>query len=140
MKKEHTYIFDACSLIALLKGEEGSKKVCYLLEQCEKKYAIGYIHMVNVYEVYYDYLRTLGNAGADEILNDVLKLALKFIEPINQTLIEKAGYFKSNFKLSLADSIMLGLAELKGATVVSSDHHEFDFVEADTKLKFYWIR
>ena len=42
--------------------------------------------------------------------------------------------------MSYADSFVLAAANINNAIVVSSDHHEFDTVEKNTNLKFYWLR
>jgi hypothetical protein len=47
----------------------------------------------------------------------------------SDVLLSEAGYFKVNEKVSLADSVVLGMAKIKKAFVVSSDHHEFDVLE-----------
>jgi len=42
--------------------------------------------------------------------------------------------------MSYADSYVLAMADISNAQVVSTDHHEFDIVEKNTMLKFYWPR
>ena len=49
-------------------------------------------------------------------------------------------YFKINYKISVADSIALGLARTSQATLVSGDHHEFDIIDNAKELNFLWIR
>ena len=46
-----------------------------------------------------------------------------------------AGGFKANDRVSLADSVALGLAQQHNAHVVSSDHHEFDPIDRDGKVQ-----
>jgi PIN domain nuclease of toxin-antitoxin system len=52
----------------------------------------------------------------------------------------EAAHYKNTYKVSLADSIALGLARLHKAHLVTSDHHEFDPIEAAADAKFLWIR
>ena len=42
--------------------------------------------------------------------------------------------------MSLADSILIAAADLKGATILTCDHHEFDIVDEKEDLEFLWIR
>ena len=49
-----TFVFDACSLIAYLRDEEGADAVEALLLD---RYNICLMHAVNLCEVYYDFLR-----------------------------------------------------------------------------------
>jgi len=51
-----------------------------------------------------------------------------------------AGEFKRNYRVSLADSVALGLAQQLNAYLVTSDHHEFDPIDRDGKARFWWIR
>jgi hypothetical protein len=45
-----------------------------------------------------------------------------------------------HYRVSLADSVALGLAQQHNAHLVSSDHHEFDPIDEDGKARFQWIR
>ncbi len=49
------------------------------------------------------------------------------------------AYF-NNFNVSVADSVALGLAKLKGASLVTTDHHEFDPIEEAGEMRFHWLR
>ena len=51
---EPVYVLDACAVIALLYGEEGSEEVMALLEEPENRCRI---HALNLCEVFYDGLR-----------------------------------------------------------------------------------
>jgi len=50
------------------------------------------------------------------------------------------GYFKTNYRLSFADCFVLALAQLQNASVITSDHHEFDAVEQSGACSFLWLR
>jgi len=43
-------------------------------------------------------------------------------------------------KISLVDSIALGDAVVTNASLLSSDHHEFDVIKQQEGIKFDWIR
>ena len=55
-------------------------------------------------------------------------------------MIRKIGYFKTNYKISFADSFVLASAKLNNARIITSDHHEFDVIEKDGDMDFEWIR
>ena len=59
---------------------------------------------------------------------------------MDEAMIEIAAQFKSSSRISLADSIALALAGVRGAPLVTSDHHEFDPIERASKARFLWIR
>jgi len=110
MENIETYILDACALIAFLQKETGFEKALELLKNPQ---SVILMHAINFGEVYYDALKTSKEA---------------------------AGKFKINNRMSLADSYVLALAEINSALVVSTDHHEFDAVEKNTNIKFFWLR
>ena len=59
---------------------------------------------------------------------------------MDSRFIQIAGFYKVNYKISFADSFVLALATIKKATIISSDHHEFDAIENSSSLQFNWIR
>ena len=73
-------------------------------------------------------------------MDDIDNLPLTIIETIDYVIIRTAGYFKTTYKMSVADSFALGLAKQLDAKIVSADHHEFDPVEKTGDLQFFWIR
>lgn len=134
------YVLDACALIAYLNGESGQEKIEAVLEEAESGSALIYMHRVNFYEVYYDAYRAGGPTIAQQLSSDVSQLPIRFVDAMNGALLNEAAYFKVNYKISLADSIALGLAKLHQAEVVTADHHEFDRVEQIESLRFFWFR
>ena len=131
-----TYVLDACALIAYINDEKGADVVEALL--AGKNHVV--VSIINVYEVYYDALRTSGEEKANSILEDIEGLPIKIIRNISKKAILEAAKFKVNYSISLADSIVLGLAVLLNAFIVTSDHHEFDVIEEKDSLNFHWIR
>jgi predicted nucleic acid-binding protein len=79
-------------------------------------------------------------ATAQQLGDDVYSLPLTVIEALDWPLMQQAGELKLIYRISLADSVALGLARRLNAYLVSSDHHEFDSIEHDDKVQFFWIR
>jgi len=52
----------------------------------------------------------------------------------------EAGRIKASYRLSLADSILLVTAIIQDATIVTSDHHEMDAIQASENMSFCWVR
>jgi len=42
--------------------------------------------------------------------------------------------------MSVADSFALALTTQLNASLISTDHHEFDDVEKSDEVKFFWLR
>ncbi len=139
MDKE-IYVLDACSLIAFFNDEPGAEKVQELFKKAVNEEAEIFLHAINFYEVYYDCLRVKGIDEANELFSAIASLPITVERDISDKLITEASYFKVNEKMSLADSIFLGLAKIKNAAAVSSDHHEFDPIAIKKLINFFWIR
>lgn len=129
-------VFDACSLIAYFNSEKGADIVENLFtNKCDR-----YISVINVFEVCYDLAKSTNLETGLEIYQDIQDLPIQIIDSIDKEQIEYAVYFKNKYKISVADSFVLGLAKKLDATVVTSDHHEFDVIEKEKQLDFHWLR
>jgi PIN domain nuclease of toxin-antitoxin system len=109
------YVLDACALIANLKKEEGWDIVENVI-YCKNE---TFLHSVNLLEVYYDMVKTFGETRANSSLVEILKAPIKIIYSIDLSLIKVAGYFKANYRISLADSFVLPVIK-KSASLSSA--------------------
>lgn len=89
--------------------------------------------------MFYDCLKR-DAATARQLVDDIYSLPITVVEALDRPLMQNAGAFKVAYRISLADSVALGLAQQLNAQLVSSDHHEFDQIEADERARFFWIR
>jgi len=134
------YLLDACALIAYINDEDGADVVEALLAQSSDNAVLLSMSMTNVLEVYYGVFRDFGSDKAEEVLDEILSLPIGFIGDLSLDTVREAGRLKVSHKMSLADSIALGIASVSGYFVVTADHHEFDAVEKSETIKFLWIR
>lgn len=134
------YVIDACALIAYFNDEDGADKVAYLFKEALRKEVEVLMPAINLCEVYYDCLRIKGEKKAKELLEKIELLPVSIQKTLENDLLMLAGKFKVEESVSLADSFALGLAKLKEAKLVTSDHHEFDTIEEKGLLEFEWIR
>ena len=131
------YVLDACSLIAYLNDEEGAAVIEDLFSSNKEIF----MSVVNLYEVCYDAARTSGNEHTVvEILETVRQLPIVVVWEINDELLQAAARFKVRYRISLADSFALGLADVLAAVVVSADHHELEPVEQANGVSLLWFR
>lgn len=133
-------ILDACSLLAFIYNEDGADVVKDILKQAEVGDSIVIISKVNLYEVYYDLVRSLGKQQAEEFYDTFQKLPIEVINGISDDVLREGSRVKTTYKMSLADSIALGEAIIRNASVLTADHHEFNTVEQNENIKFIWIR
>jgi PIN domain nuclease of toxin-antitoxin system len=131
------YVIDACAWIAYLRDEEGGLRLEELLKQ---ESSVFLMHAVTLGEVYYDIWRYSGKDQADKLFEDLARLPVQVVWEIDRTLLERVGYYKTSYRVSYADCFVLGLADREKATVISTDHHEFDVLEKAKVLSFYWLR
>ncbi|KPA19742.1 toxin PIN [Candidatus Magnetomorum sp. HK-1] len=131
-----TYVLDACALIAYLNDEEGSENIENLLLENN----ICVMSIINVFEVCYDAAKVSGNEHAFQLFDEIKHMPIIIQYNIERDVLFKAIYFKTKYKISVADSIALALAKAKEAIIVSSDHHEFDCIDEANELTFYWFR
>ena len=131
------YVIDACAFIAYIRKEEGGDKLQALLKNHNNRF---FMHSVNLGEVYYDSLRVSDEKEPRELFEDIAKLPINIIWTLDIPFIELVGKYKTSHRISYADSFVLALAEREDAVVISTDHHEFDAIEQEGKLSFYWLR
>jgi predicted nucleic acid-binding protein len=136
-KSEPLIVLDACALIAFLNDEPGADLVDEILRQAPAVH----ISAINLLEVAYDAIRTTGeDKAANEIIDAVGQLPIDIRWHIDRRVIAIAARYKSKYRISLADSIALGHAEHQNAPLATSDHHEFEPLEAAGIARILWIR
>jgi predicted nucleic acid-binding protein len=117
-------VFDACSLIAFFRDEPRANVVKnYLTEENYTKM----VHSINLCEVYYDFLKSDGQATAQSMIDDVFDLDISIKSDLTMDFWKQVGQYKADIKrISLADCFALTLANRHGAILLTSDHKEFD--------------
>jgi len=137
---KQVFVLDACALIAYLSDEQGAEVVSGYLQQAANGLVSVFMNKLNLLEVYYGLYRECGKEFADKILFEITQSNIEIIEIISDYVFFEAGRLKASYKISLADSIVLAEATVRNATVLTSDHHEFDAVEQQEPIEFKWIR
>ena len=69
-----------------------------------------------------------------------LNLPLTIIDALADNVFYEAGKLKAENKISLADAIAIGEANVRGAELLTCDHHEFDVLVEEEKMTACWIR
>jgi predicted nucleic acid-binding protein len=134
------YVLDTCAFIAFLKNEEGHIIVDEIFKDAIDGNCKIFLHRTTFLEVYYEFLRSSGKKIADELFTSVSTQPIILIYKMDNNFIKHAGFYKVNYKISFADCFVLALATIKKASIISSDHHEFDDIEKSASLQFKWIR
>jgi predicted nucleic acid-binding protein len=134
------YVLDACALIAYYNDEEGSDPVEDVLSEALNGDSDILMHRVNLFEVYYDLLRSSGEDETTKAMDSFSGSPIAVVDVITNELMKEAARFKLSYKISVADAFALATAKLENATLITADHHEFDPIEEAKELNFLWIR
>jgi predicted nucleic acid-binding protein len=134
------YVLDACALVAGLNDEPGAEVTRDILNRAYIGEVQVVMHKLNLLEVYYDACRAHGKAHADKALAGLLTLPFDVHAEITDDIFKEAGRLKSTYKISIADAIALAETSVRGGKLLTSDHHEFDVIEAAENISFLWIR
>ena len=138
MAADSTLVFDACAVIALLRGEIGAEIVASLLDEPKNRCRL---HAVNLCEVYYDGIRRGDTSDAARLEKLLTKSGFDIETTVPQPLWEEVGRLKATFRrVSLADCFALAFALRENGTLITSDHHEFDPIAAAGICPLQFIR
>lgn len=135
-----TFVLDASALIAFLNDEEGADIAEDVFQKAKMGNCVIYMNKLNILEIYYVVYRRAGKEIAEDVLVKMLNLPLIVIDTLNDDLFKEAGSLKATYKISLADSISLAEAKTREARILTADHHEFDLLDKEGEVVFYWIR
>ena len=94
------------------------------------------MNILNLLEVYYDIYRRIGKLESFEQLSMIKKLPIVIQSKFTDEVFLEAGRLKASYKISLADSVALAEASVSGGVLLTADHHEFDIIEKQEKIKF----
>ena len=135
------YVLDACALVALLKGENGSEEVDNLFQQTAQGDTALCMNIVNLLEVYYGFIGDIGLSETRDMINTIHSTPLAIIDTISPRVYHEAARLKGTYhRLSLADAVGVATAIERGGVFVTADHHELEVVANKETLNFFWFR
>jgi PIN domain nuclease of toxin-antitoxin system len=98
---DSTLVFDACAVVALLRGETGAETVASLLDESKNRCRL---HAVNLCEVFYDGIRRGDTSDAARLEEILTKSGFDIETEVPRPLWESVGRLKATLrKVSLAD-------------------------------------
>jgi predicted nucleic acid-binding protein len=135
------YLLDACALIAYLSEEKGKgfEAVDELLNRAKDKEISLDMNILNMTEVYYNYIREAGMGAANEIMRPVPYFPIGIIRTITDEIYSEAAKLKAGYSLSFANCFLCATAKSLGAVIVTKDS-EIRAVEQAENLSVLWIR
>lgn len=131
-----THILDASALIAYFKAETGNEKLASILADERNTLAM---HGASLCEVYHCYLRSDGPCEAEEAWQKATEI-LGVVERLDAQFIKRVAHWKVNYNLPLGDAFAAAAAEENACALVTTDHNDFDEVQAQGALQIVWLR
>jgi ribonuclease VapC len=133
------YLLDACSLIAVFNKEPDAHIVLDLLDQARAGTISLQMSIVQLLEVYYDQIYTVGINKAKKAVKSILEGPINIIYDFSIDDMYKAGWFKTHYSMSLGDAIAAATAKSIGATLVTKDSEMKPVEEAD-EFPVLWLK
>jgi len=138
MTAQGIYVLDACALIAFLQEEPGAEVVEDLLEKPGNRCIV---HAINATEIQYDLLLRGANEDANALEQLLAQIGVELDSSLSRSLWGAVAGFKAKIRrISLADCFALALAQERDATLVTSDHREFDPIAEAGICRILFIR
>lgn len=128
------YVMDSYALIALYLNESGAGHVRSLLNQRRSQH---WMTHVNLGEVFYKLVRERGEQTANEVLEDVTELPIRFVDA-DRSLCLEAAAIKGRFPLSYADCFAAALSQRVDGKIVTGDL-EFTRLEDIGLVNVEWL-
>jgi predicted nucleic acid-binding protein len=133
------YVLDACALLSFLNDEPGSDMVDDLLIRAVDGKIDLFMNIINLVEVHYANIRSIGSEQAAVILEKVLAAPIQIVSVVSEILFQQSARLKASYKCSLADAIGLATAIELSGQFVTSDHHELEAVAENENIPFLWL-
>jgi len=128
-------LFDAHAILKWTQKETGYRKVKSLMIACREKSVSGYMNQINLGEVYYMTIRSLGIEAAQSFLRNFLRLPINLILP-DSDLIWKAAEIKAEYSISYADCFAAATALKYKAAVLTGDP---EFKKLGSLVSIEWL-
>lgn len=133
MKKK--YVLDANALLDFVDAGPGAPRVREILRETFHERCSTMISVLNWGEVFYLLWQRRGEEKARKTIGDLSRLPLDLVT-VDLPQVLKAGEIKAIHKIPYVDCIAAALAELRKATLVTSDR---DFDKLGRRIEVLWI-
>lgn len=129
-------VLDSWALLAYFEDEPGADAVEKILEQARVEKHRLLMSVVNWGEVYYNTMREVSRAAAEQKLLEMESLQIEIVGA-DRDLTKQAAVYKSMCKMSYADCFGAALAKDRNAEFVTGD---LEFKEVENQIKISWIK
>lgn len=131
-------VFDSFALIGYLENESFADRVEKILKHALEGKVRIYLHALHLGEVYYITFREKGKELADLAYSRIKAFPLKYIDVIDEALLQTAATLKANYPISYADAFAAAMAILQKSSLLTGDP-EFKKLEKKENLSIEWL-
>jgi ribonuclease VapC len=128
-------VLDAYALMAFFEDEPGADFVRGLILKAEEGSATLLMSVINLGEVWYSIARTNSAEVADQYIQEIMGMAIEFVEADWQ-LTHQAAAFKVSGNISYADCFAAALAKTRKGELITGDQ---EFKVLQDEIKIAWI-
>lgn len=132
-----TYVLDSYAIMAYLEAEQGSKRICSLLEAAANGSGRFFMCIINLGEVVYIVERERGLPKAQEILARIDELPIEIVDA-DRKLTLSAAHIKKDCPVAYADCFAAALSQAKNAILITGDP-EFRKIETAFNIDIEWL-
>ena len=129
------YVLDANAVLSFVNDEPGASRIEQLITSALREHNPLLLSVINWGEVFYISWTRRGEEPARRMMGSISRFPLQIV-PADVEQISKAAEIKSIHKIPYADAIAAALAELRQATLVTSDR---DFQKLGHRIQVLWL-
>lgn len=129
---DESYVLDTSAIFAFTKDEESSQQIEQILSFARKGKTKIFISFISFLELYYITWQEKDEKSAKKLFLYLKSWPIERVDS-NEKLILIAGGIKANYKLSVADSIIIATAIEKKSTLIHKDP-ELEVVKGETEI------
>jgi predicted nucleic acid-binding protein len=127
------FVLDACALIAVLAMEKGADNIRKLFQKTIDRQIVLTMSKFNFLGVYYKIYKSYGKEQADNLLDTMAQMPITMNDTLTNEVLKESGRLKSEYKISIADSMAIAETIINKGSLVTADHHEIEPVATAEK-------
>lgn len=135
MNKPGSIVLDSWAMMAYLQGEKAAKKVVDILADAHANGDSLLMSVVNAGEVWYTIAQRAGTDRAEEAIELLRSLGIKFID-IDWATTQIAASYKAKGKISYADCFAAALAKQTNSPIITGDP---EFKQVEKEIQILWL-
>jgi predicted nucleic acid-binding protein len=135
MTKPKIIVMDSWPMMAYLQGESAAKRVVDIIADAHANGDELLMSVVNAGEIWYTIAKRAAGGRADEAIDLIRSLGIKFID-VDWETTKIAATYKTKGGISYADTFAAALAKQHKATLITGDP---EFKQLEKEITINWL-